>query len=125
MPCPNGVNISQCFSCYNSRYLFDERSWLSFRKAFSSGTGGMTTFSPAMYMMTTGGLEGGAPSYASLCQDCGKCEKLCPQHLPIRNNLKIVAKEMEPFYFRPAVSSTKAYYKIVNRFNRKKRNQIK
>lgn len=29
---------------------------------------------------------------ASECIGCGKCEKVCPQHLPIRSNLKDVAK---------------------------------
>ena len=27
---------------------------------------------------------------ASLCQDCGVCESLCPQHLPIRKYLRDV-----------------------------------
>ena len=29
------------------------------------------------------------------CIACGKCEKICPQHLPIRDNLKLVAKQFE------------------------------
>lgn len=32
---------------------------------------------------------------ASDCLECGKCEKICPQHLPIRTLLKDVAKEFE------------------------------
>jgi len=32
---------------------------------------------------------------ASECISCGKCEKICPQHLPIRENLKLVAKQFE------------------------------
>ena len=32
---------------------------------------------------------------ASDCLACGKCEKVCPQHLPIRQLLKDVAKEFE------------------------------
>ena len=32
---------------------------------------------------------------ASDCIKCGKCEKSCPQHLPIRNLLESVAKEFE------------------------------
>ena len=32
---------------------------------------------------------------ASDCLECGKCEKACPQHLPIRKLLKDVAKAFE------------------------------
>ena len=32
---------------------------------------------------------------ASDCLKCGKCEKVCPQHLPIRKLLEDVAKEFE------------------------------
>ena len=32
---------------------------------------------------------------ASDCIGCGKCEKICPQHLPIRQYLKDVAKAFE------------------------------
>ena len=32
---------------------------------------------------------------ASACIKCGKCEKICPQHLPIRNLLEDVAAEFE------------------------------
>ena len=32
---------------------------------------------------------------ASDCLECGKCEAVCPQHLPIRQLLKDVAKEFE------------------------------
>ena len=32
---------------------------------------------------------------ASDCLECGKCEKVCPQHLPIRQLLKDAAKEFE------------------------------
>ena len=32
---------------------------------------------------------------ASDCIKCGKCEKACPQHLPIRDLLENVAKKFE------------------------------
>ena len=34
---------------------------------------------------------------ASDCVKCGACEKVCPQRLPIRDNLEVVAKELEAF----------------------------
>ena len=37
---------------------------------------------------------------ASDCLECGKCEQVCPQHLPIRQLLQDVAKEFE----KPKVS---------------------
>lgn len=94
MPCPSGVNIPMCFSFYNSRYLFRDPI---FRLT---------------YLGLTCGVDGGQSSYASLCRNCGQCESRCPQHLPIRNHLKTVAGEMERFYFRPAVSAVKGYYRL-------------
>lgn len=38
---------------------------------------------------------GGGKSKASDCSKCGKCEKTCPQHLPIRDLLIDVAEEFE------------------------------
>ncbi len=32
---------------------------------------------------------------ASDCIKCGKCEHICPQHLPIRDNLELVARQFE------------------------------
>ena len=39
------------------------------------------------------------PTPASNCIGCGKCEKHCPQHLPIREKLGEAQKELEgPLY---------------------------
>lgn len=36
---------------------------------------------------------------ASNCMECGKCEKHCPQHIQIRQELKNARKELEgPMY---------------------------
>jgi predicted aldo/keto reductase-like oxidoreductase len=77
MPCPFGVDIPDCFSLYNTRHLFPHDQSAKFQ-----------------YFGRHGGLMGGV-SYAGLCKKCGKCEKVCPQHLPIRDRLKDVSKEME------------------------------
>ena len=77
LPCPAGVDIPGCFSLYNARFLFPHDN-----------------SAKSQYFGRHGGLMGGV-SYAGLCRACGKCEKACPQHLPIRDRLKEVSKEME------------------------------
>jgi predicted aldo/keto reductase-like oxidoreductase len=94
LPCPAGVNIPLCFAYYNTKHLFGSRS------------------PQVQYIGMLGGMDGGTPAYSSLCRQCGQCEKHCPQHLPIRRHLKEVAKDMERFYFKPAVSLVQRYYKL-------------
>jgi len=101
MPCPAGVNIPVCFSYYNDKSIYEDKSV------------GMH------YMGMLGGMDGGKPSFASRCIDCGKCERHCPQSLPIRKHLKEVSKVMEPLYFKPLVSMVGGYYKIRSLFSHK------
>ena len=77
MPCPAGVDIPGCFSLYNTHHLFPHDRSAKFH-----------------YLGRHGGLLSGV-SYAGLCKNCGKCEKICPQHLPIPVRLREVSKEME------------------------------
>jgi predicted aldo/keto reductase-like oxidoreductase len=81
MPCPQNVNIPACFSSYNT--------------SFSLGR-----FAGIQQYMTSTGATSEQRSGAGLCVQCGKCEKHCPQKLPIRDNLKEVYKRMEPLWFR-------------------------
>lgn len=83
LPCPAGVNIPFCFSYYNSHFLFK---------------GGLR--SKLSYVVFSSGLQGGESSQASRCIRCGKCEKACPQHLPIRQHLGEVRGVMEPRWAR-------------------------
>ncbi len=78
MPCPAGVNIPPgCFEAYNTG-------------------GGGTLPSKVMYQFRIGGkMDGAEPAYASLCKNCGRCVKVCPQHLPIPEHLAEVAREYE------------------------------
>ena len=48
-----------------------------------------------MYAVSLGVMEEGGPSYASQCIKCGKCEKHCPQELPIMELLDDVSDDME------------------------------
>jgi predicted aldo/keto reductase-like oxidoreductase len=77
MPCPAGVDIPGCFSLYNAHHLFPHDRSAKFH-----------------YLGRHGGLLSRV-SYAGLCKNCGKCEKICPQHLPIPVRLRAVSKEME------------------------------
>lgn len=94
MPCPAGVNIPMCFGFYNNKHLF-------------GGSG-----ANFQYLGFTSGLTGGKPSNASLCIDCGKCEKACPQHIPIRRELKQVVREMEPLLTRPLLAGVRGYLRL-------------
>lgn len=82
MPCPKGVDIPTCFSCYNDREI--EGKFTSRWK----------------YIMQTS-LKSEAHN-ASLCIGCGQCEKHCPQNIAIRQELKNVTKALEGFAYRPA-----------------------
>lgn len=84
MPCPFGVDIPGCFASYNDKYLLGEKNnrW--------------------KYMQTLGVLSKQA-AYASICKECGKCEKHCPQNIEIRKQLAVVKKEMEGPLFKPMV----------------------
>lgn len=97
MPCPAGVDIPFCFSYYNTRHFFNAK-----RAKFQ-------------YLAFAGGVYSGKPSYASLCRQCGKCEKVCPQHLPIRAKLKEVAADMEPKLARPVLWLARKYFKLRGR----------
>ncbi|HHT17782.1 MAG TPA: aldo/keto reductase [Papillibacter sp.] len=93
VPCPAGVNIPMCFSLYNDRHLHKRAKRPS-------------------YLVATAGIDGGKPSYASLCTSCGACEKKCPQGIPIRAHLKEAARELEGFYFRPLTGAVRQYYRL-------------
>jgi predicted aldo/keto reductase-like oxidoreductase len=76
LPCPEGVDIPTCFEIYNNKHLFEDKR------------------ADLAYNIRLSGVSG-KPSKASLCTECGSCEELCPQHLPIPELLKDVAEEFE------------------------------
>ena len=75
MPCPQGVDIPGTFSAYNRCY----------------SEGRMTGFRE--YLMTTALRKDSAS--ASQCIGCGACERHCPQHIQIREELKNARKVLE------------------------------
>lgn len=88
MPCPKGVDIPTIFSCYNHMYSENKNS------------GRLEYFQTIGLRMT--------PADASLCVKCGKCEKHCPQSIPIREKLVEADKHLRPWW-------QKIYLKLARR----------
>lgn len=91
MPCPAGVDIPGSFRCYNVRY-----------------TDNFFTGMREYLMCTTFRSE---RTNASLCKKCGKCEKHCPQGIPIREKLQEVQKTMENPAYKVIAFFSKALFK--------------
>lgn len=89
LPCPKGINIPACFAAYNARYA----------------QGFMTSMS--LYLTTTAVLAK-KPLSPRLCNQCGKCEKACPQGLAIREDLRRVSRKFEPPPMRAALKAARA-----------------
>jgi len=99
MPCPFGVNIPACFELYNSYHMFDDKQHEKF-----------------MYISRLGGLLN-EKSAASLCRNCGKCVKACPQHIDIPGELKKVKDEMEGPAMKIIVPVSKIYIPLRKRLD--------
>ncbi len=78
IPCPQGVNIPMCFNSLNDTVL----------------KGKMLSLFWYIVMVKEGN--------ASKCVKCGKCEKKCPQNIPIIEKLNETTKELEKFPYKPA-----------------------
>jgi len=109
MPCPSGVDIPLCFEFYNMLHLFGDPYWARMQYLLQCSLGVFPSV---------------APSYASLCKDCGKCAERCPQHLPIPDMLKAVAKDLELWWFKPATWAMKQFMAVKNRRLMKKARAI-
>lgn len=71
MPCPHGVNIPANFEQLNKLAIYRDRGAAEF-----------------FYFHILKEEE-----RAPRCTECGQCEELCPQHIPISAKLKEVAQE--------------------------------
>lgn len=90
MPCPQGVDIPMCFTCYNDK-----------KSGIESGMSAEFFYIQRAYN-----------HQASLCIECGKCEKHCPQGIAIRKELKKVKTELEGPLYRPARYIAKKIMKL-------------
>ena len=89
MPCPQGVDIPGIFRCYNAMYTEGKSDG---RFQFAQ-TVGMTR----------------RPAFATRCVGCGKCEKHCPQGIPIREKLKEADRALRPLPYKIGISIARAF----------------
>lgn len=73
MPCQAGVSIPTMFSAYNDSFVFPHKAEMV----------------AALYNIFLKPEQ-----RASACIECGQCEEKCPQHIPIREELKNVHKRL-------------------------------
>ncbi|MBQ4037590.1 MAG: aldo/keto reductase [Clostridia bacterium] len=92
MPCPKNVDIPGTFSAYNRRY--SEGRFASLKD----------------YFMCTALRKD--PTSASQCIGCGKCEKHCPQAIPIREKLAEATRELEILPYRAAKALVSRFAKF-------------
>lgn len=71
IPCPSGVNIPENFATYNEYYLFGSEKTKDYYRF---------VYSARIY----------PEKRASNCNECGQCEKMCPQGISIIKELKKV-----------------------------------
>lgn len=89
MPCPKGVDIPGTFRCYNAMYI-------------ESKTQGRF-----QYAQTVGLTK--EPAFADQCIGCGKCEKHCPQSLPIRELLKTADRALRPLPYKIGIGVARKF----------------
>ena len=73
MPCPAGVNIPGCFGAWNTYQMYQNYNVVRWKWE----------------------QEIGEKQQAKNCIQCGKCEKACPQHLSIREDLKKAQADLD------------------------------
>ena len=89
MPCPKGVDIPSIFRCYNRMYSEDKAS-------------GRFEYIQSVTLKKE-------PSFADQCIGCGKCEKHCPQNIPIREKLKEADKALRPLPQKIKIAAMRAF----------------
>ena len=89
MPCPKGVNIPGTFRCYNAMYI-DSKSQGRYE-----------------YAQTCGLTK--EPGFATQCIGCGKCEKRCPQNIPIREKLKEADRALRPLPYKIGIGIVRKF----------------
>jgi hypothetical protein len=88
LPCPMGINIPACLAAFNARYV---QGYITGMMLYGTSTAIIRRESKSPHQ----------------CNQCGKCEKHCPQNIPIRKELKRVARKMEPWVLRVLLAAVR------------------
>ena len=89
MPCPKGVDIPGIFRCYNAMYIE------------SKGQG------RSQFIQTVGLTK--EPAFATQCVGCGRCERHCPQNIPIREKLKEADRALRPLPYKIGIGIARKF----------------
>lgn len=89
MPCPKSVDIPGTFRCYNEMYTESKQQ------------------GRFQYAQTVGLTK--EPAFASQCIECGKCEKHCPQSIPIRQKLREADKALRPLPYKIGINIVRKF----------------
>ena len=89
IPCPKGVDIPGAFQSYNAMYI-ESKSQGRFQ-----------------YAQTVGMRKQSA--FATQCIGCGKCEKRCPQEIPIREKLKEADRALRPLPYKIGINVARKF----------------
>jgi predicted aldo/keto reductase-like oxidoreductase len=93
MPCPQGINIPECFAAYNA----------SFAQGLVTGIHQLLTSTAAVSEKPRG---------PRTCIRCGKCERHCPQSIPIPKELRKVSSRLEPLLVRGGIRMARWFYRF-------------
>lgn len=92
MPCPQGVDIPGAFRCYNEMFME------------SKNTGRHEYFQVVSLRKE--------PAFPSQCVGCGKCERHCPQHISIIEELKNADRALRPLPYRMAAGVARRFLRF-------------
>ena len=92
MPCPQGVDIPGAFRCYNEMFMEDKKT----------GRG-------EYFQVVSLRKE---PSFPSQCVACGRCEKHCPQHIEIIEELKRADRALRPVPYKAAAGIARRFMRF-------------
>ena len=89
MPCPKGIDIPSLFRIYNMTTI-DGKKAARFEYAQNIG------------------LKK-EPAFATQCIGCGKCEKHCPQNIPIREKIKEADSVLRPLPYKIGINIVRKF----------------